>query len=596
VTLKQVVDVLLQRKWLILVVLFIAVGIAAVYLQVQAKSFTSTIAARTSVSVTTASLGGELGGVQVDFDPSTITSSKVLKPAAKTTGVSEAALSRAIAYDVQAGAKTNTIEITATAVTPNGAQREASAVLTSYTAYLQKQIESALATLSTRQQAATAKAISFQQAVTADPKSAIAAANLTSALSDLGELNNQIESIRDSGSPLTLLAAAPLGTPVGLSTFLVLALALTAGLIAGIGVALIRDQFDNRLRGEHEIEPLTSLPSLGELRYDRTLARRNEVLPAASGRQTPLGEGLRSLRTSMQVLLPRHGAAVVFTSVEPSDGKTFVSANIALTLARAGKKVILVGGDLRRPTLARYFGDTAGGAGLAELLHGATAANREEITPRVEASLKETDYAGLRLLPAGFDSTDAADLLAKSSLKDVVDTLRTLADIVIIDSPPAMALVDASLLAEHTDGVIILASVNRTNRSFLVETVDLLRQNGVTTLGVVANRSRRSLPRSYSPYYIRQDQTKPAGKPTQGEQVSAPVVSPQLKPETATGGEDRSAEAKVIEIRTPRGRVRQLRRKPAPTPAPAAAAADDDTSASELSSDPDEPAIATNTE
>jgi len=506
VTFKQVVDVLWQRKLLIIVVMLVAVGMALAYLQMQERSYASTTSVRASVIVTDASLGGELGGVQVDLDPSTITSRRVLNQAAAFAGERGTRLAGSVSYGVEAGERTNVYHITAVAPTPEAAQRRATAVVKAYTQYLQDQFDEALVTLTERQQAANQRAIDYQNEALKFPRSAIAASNLANALSALASLNTQIQEINQSGSPLTLLVAATPGEFLGTSTPVVLIIALTGGLIAGIGLALIRDQFDNRLRGEHEIQSLTSLPSLGELSFDRSLARSHDVLPAANREQTALSEGLRSLRTSMQVLLPRTNAVVAFTSVEPGDGKTFVSANVAVTWARAGKSVILVGGDLRRPSLSTYFGEAAEGTGLAELLQDSDSGNRQIREEQITAHLKDSGYPRLRLLPAGQDPADPADLLATAALKKLVDSLRKLADIVIIDSPPAMTLVDASLLGEHTDGVIVLSSVHRTDRSYLVETVESLRQNGVPLLGIVVNRSRRSLPKSYAPYYVHSRQ------------------------------------------------------------------------------------------
>lgn len=519
------VDVLWQRKMLIIVVVAVVMAVAVVYLQLQVKSYSSAASVRASVSVTDASLGGELGGVQVDFDPSTIISPKVLDQAAVLAGEPGTSLADSVSYEVEAGAKTNVYHITAEAASPETAQRRATAVVKAYSAYLQDQSDKALATLTTRQKAATERAINDQSLAAGSPDSSIAASNLASALSALGSLNNDIDGIKNSGSPLILLTAAPLGEFLGSSTLIVLAVALAAGLIAGIGIALIRDQFDNRLRGEYEIQTLTSLPSLGELSFDRSLARRNVVLPAAGRDQTELSEGLRSLRTSMQVLLPRQHAVVTFTSVEPGDGKTFVSANIALTWARAGKKVILVGGDLRRPMLGTYFGEAAEGPGLTELLQNDVTGDHPLGEDQIVAKLNDSGYPRLQVLPAGLDPADPADLLATSSLKKMIDLLRKLADIVIIDSPPAMTLVDASLLGEYADGVIILASVNGTDRSYLVETVESLRQNGVPVLGVVANRSRRALPKSYAPYYVHNGQ--PASSAEDSPDDTFPAVDNQ---------------------------------------------------------------------
>lgn len=222
-------------------------------------------------------------------------------------------------------------------------------------------------------------------------------------------------------------------------------------------------------------------------------------LPVASNDRTDLGEGLRTARLTVQVLVPPQGAIVV-TSVEPGDGKSFVSANLALAWARAGKRVILVGGDLRRPVLSRYFGEAADGAGLAEVLQEWDSASqlREQDVLR---QLNNTRYRRLRILPAGDEPAEPADLLARAGLGELIAFLRTQADIVVIDAPPALGMVDAALLASHADGAVVLATAGRTDRAGLADSLAQLRANGVTILGVMVNRSMRKLPRTYSSYY-----------------------------------------------------------------------------------------------
>ncbi len=511
VTLRQILGVLWLRRWLIVAVVVVALISAAFVIQLQPKSFESDATVRTSAIVTDAASTGSLGGVQVDIDSNTATSPNVLSQAARLAGEPGTNYSRYVSTTITAGSKTDTILIAAIAATPELAQRRSSAVVKAFNDYLQQQIDSTVATLKARASAANASAVAYQAQAFAAPNNALIAANLSSALSTLSSTNAEITLITDSGSPTTTLTAAPLGSSLGTSPLLVLLLALVAGVIAGMGIALIRDQFDDRLRGDHEIERLTSLPSLGELVLDKSVAKTGDLLPAARSEQTALGEGLRSLRTSMQVLLPRQNAVVAFSSVEPGDGKTFVSANVALAWARTGKRVILVGGDLRRPSLWSYFGEAARGPGLIEILQDAEENGRSVSASDVTAHLNDTAYRGLRVLPAGERDADPADLLATASLKQLIAVLRDLADVIIIDTPPAMALVDASLLAEQSDGLILLATINRTDRTFLVNTLESLRQNGVHTLGVVTNRSRRTLPKSYAPYYARHNGVTASG-------------------------------------------------------------------------------------
>src|SRR5690606_10840780 len=112
---------------------------------------------------------------------------------------------------------------------------------------------------------------------------------------------------------------------------------------------------------------------------------------------------------------------------------------------------------------------------------------------------------------------EPADLIARPITAELIEYLRTLADVVIIDSPPAIGMADAALLAAHTDGAVVLASVRRTDRVRLVEAIEALRAAGVEVLGVVSNRSRRKLPKTYSSYYVAAD--RPARTPA----LSMPV-------------------------------------------------------------------------
>jgi len=494
-----------QRRLLIIGVVVLAVAVAAVFLLRQTPVYNSSITVRMSSLATSAASSGQIGTAAVDFDPASITSPAVLGPAAKKVG--EPAVAGAtwgVSYSLADTASQNqptVITITAQGRNAAQSQERATAVADSYNTYLTGQLAIAKKAAEAQQAKWTATAEVYQAQVTANPANSIAQSNLANAISSLGNATDTINKIDNAGKPLTVTQTATPGEFQGTSPLIAIAVALVAGLIAGIGIALIWDAFDDRLRGEEELEALTGLPALGELALDKRMLRRGDWLPAAGRKRTSLNEGLRALRTTLQVLLPQGNDVVVLTSVEPGDGKTFVSSNLALAWARTGKRVVLVGGDLRKPGLDEYFGDVATGRGLTELLQTAAirgaAPSREEIAD----SLNATKFRGLSILPAGSEPWDPADLLAVDGLGDIIASLRSLCDIVVIDSPPALALVDASLLAAHSDGAVLVASVRRTRRKLLVETLRTLSSNGITVLGTVANRSRRRIPKSYSAYY-----------------------------------------------------------------------------------------------
>lgn len=500
-TLRQVLAVLWKQAWIIALVTLVAGVTAAMYLSVREVPYTAEGTVRLNPVVTEAAVSGELGGVVIDLDPETVTSPMILDSAAELAGEAPGSLDGAIDVDLEEGARTGRLIVTATGPTAESARDRADAVIEVYRAYVDEQIVAAEAILRERLAAAVAEATALQQVVRDDPGNAIATTNLASTLGDMSALQSQLDAIATSGPTTTVLHDVPLGEPTVPDPIVVLALALLTGIIVGVGAALIRDQFDNRLRGVEEVEPLVGVASLGELRWDSSVLRMSPPLPVASSHRTDLSEGIRTVRSTLQVLIPSRGAAVVVTSVEPGDGKTFLSANLALASARAGKQVILVGGDLRRPDLARYLKDAAEGGGVSDLLED-HADGRDLDNETVTAMLRHTQYRRLRVLPPGEELTDPADILAGPGWPILLDRLRSMTDIVIIDSPPALGLADASLLGAQCDGAVVVSSIGRTNRALLVDTVSGLRANGVKVLGVVANRSQRKLPSSYSSYYL----------------------------------------------------------------------------------------------
>jgi succinoglycan biosynthesis transport protein ExoP len=503
VTFRQILSILWHRRFYMLVTVLLAFVVASAFLTTQAPSFSSSTTIRYSPVSTTAAKSGEIGLTPVDFSEQSILLPAVLADAAKRSGAaSGAVLENAVKYAIagnnntSAGSSsTELVTITAIGHTASSAQARANGVVAAYNSYLQTQLAKALAAAQSQQSRYTSNAETYQAQVTANPNNSIAQSNLATALLNLGAVNSTLASLASAGPPVTIYVPAPPGASHGVGKSTALLVALAAGLIAGIGIALIRDQLDNRLRGEYEVENLTGVPSLGELSLDRRAARGKVHLPAAERKQTALKEGLRSLRLTLQVLLSAHHNLVVFTSVEPGDGKTFLSANLALIWARAGKKVILVDGDLRRPGLGDYYGG-AGSAGLAELL--TSASTPDGLRPgEIESYLQPTDFDGLLILPSGSDRTASADLLAGPALDVIFGSLRAMSDIILVDSPPSMALVDASQLASSADGVVVVASIGRTNRDNLRTTVQSLQSHGISVLGVIANRSRKRMPKSY---------------------------------------------------------------------------------------------------
>lgn len=505
-TFRQALAVVWRQRLLVLVVVVLAIAAAAVFLVRQAPVYTAPVTVRMNALVASAASSGQIGTATVDVTPDSLSSASVLRDAARRAGETTAsAQSWNVGYSV-AGTGSSQTESFVVTITANGstaalAQTHVDAIEKAYNAYLADQTTEARRIAEAQVTKWTAEAQADQTLVDKNPTNSIAQSNLSTAIASLQQANATISQIDTAGQPLIISKASTPGEFQGTSPLIAIAVALAAGLIAGIGIVLIWDAFDDRVRPDDDMEELAGTPTLGELSLDAKVRRGGDRLPVAGRDRTTLNEGLRSLRTTLQVLLPSGSDVIVVTSVEPGDGKTFISSNLALAWARVGKRVILVGGDLRNAGLEGYFGEAATGPGLTELLQAATSSGSTSSYANIADALNETAYKRLRILPSGEEPWDPADLLALDALGSVVFSLREHADVVVIDSPPSLALVDARLLAAHADGVVVVASARRTRLRPLTATVQALIAGGAPVLGIVMNRSRRRIPKSYSAYY-----------------------------------------------------------------------------------------------
>jgi capsular exopolysaccharide synthesis family protein len=213
----------------------------------------------------------------------------------------------------------------------------------------------------------------------------------------------------------------------------------------------------------------------------------------------------RLLRANLQfAAVERPLRSVLVTSPEQGDGKTTVTANLAVVLAQAGQQVLLVEADLRRPSLSEVFG-IPNRVGLTSLLLD------EKLDPASAAV--ETRVPGLRLLPSGPLPPNPSELLASQRMRTRAAQLRELADVVIVDSPPVLAVSDPAVLAGLVDGTVLVVSSVKTRGQHAAQTVSMLQKAGALVLGVVLNRTRSSHG-SYVAYKARGYEAQPSSAPT----------------------------------------------------------------------------------
>jgi len=296
----------------------------------------------------------------------------------------------------------------------------------------------------------------------------------------------QIEGANGKTPPVTVIPGDSARLPTSPSSpnwKLNLALGALAGLLLGVGYAVVRDRMDRRIRSAEQVERATGLAAVGELPLESSLSGHLEVLPAADarGRGTfvSLAEAFRGLRTNLQYMsVDNPPQAIVVTSPMPGDGKSFTAANLALTIAASGRRVVLIDGDLRRPMIAKLF-KLPNDAGLSDVLAG-----RAQVADLLQPA--DPTYP-LEVLAAGPVPPNPSEILGSERMRQLIAELGEDA-LVIIDSPPVLPVTDAAVLATRSDGALMVVSTGRTTYDQLDAALELLEKARAKALGIVLNR------------------------------------------------------------------------------------------------------------
>lgn len=274
-------------------------------------------------------------------------------------------------------------------------------------------------------------------------------------------------------------AAQPPIEPVRPQTLLTVLLATLVGMIIALGAVLLIEYLDDTVKASDDIQTLTAAPPLAVIAKMR-VSRPREALVTITDRLTPVAEAYRILQANIGfAALDRPLRSLLITSGSPAEGKSITAANLAIAMAQAGRRVILVDADLRRPTLHRLFG-IGNERGLT------TALLNQDIA--VDEYLARTEVKNLRLLTSGPLPPNPTELLSSQRLLDMVNNLKSCADIVIFDSPPILAVADAALLARLSDATLLVVHAGVTRASACTRSRNQLLQTGTKLLGTVLNR------------------------------------------------------------------------------------------------------------
>lgn len=269
-----------------------------------------------------------------------------------------------------------------------------------------------------------------------------------------------------------------------------LGIASLLGLVLGAALALVVERLDSRMRTREEVEDSIGLPVLAEI---PALPRKQRVgVLSASRPASVVAEAFRALRSSVLFMSPgmadlnaRPGRkssslVVLVTSALPGEGKSTTVANLAAVMAEAGRRVLVLSLDLRNPRLHECFG-MDNGTGLSDLLAAERGKQLREV-------VRETDVPGVAIATSGQHLYRPGALLASAG--PMIATARTLADVVLIDTPPMLSAADALDLARYADQTLLVTRLNRTTRSEAAECQRHFSRLGVSALGTVLIGSR----------------------------------------------------------------------------------------------------------
>ena len=305
----------------------------------------------------------------------------------------------------------------------------------------------------------------------------------------LGERIATLQSLKTAPDPtLRVASAATLpSSPSSPQKKLALAAGLLGGLIIGLGAAFASQALDPRLRREEQLREIFRLPILTHI--PRVDSPRGEG-PLVPSLLTPAAtEAYRTLRATVAATVGEMHRSVLVTSSAGGEGKSTTAINYATALAMANRRVLLIEGDLRRPTLGRALGvHPVAGVG-AVLLNQVSMA---------DAVVTSELYDNLGFLLVERTAVSLADRLSLPTARQLVDDAKSLADYVVIDSPPLTEISDALPLAQEVDAVLVVARLGTSSLKRLVTLGEILEQGGVTPTGlVVVGRERIS----HSYYY-----------------------------------------------------------------------------------------------
>jgi capsular exopolysaccharide synthesis family protein len=531
VALRDYVRVVWRRKWIVIgvTVVLLALALANALTKTPMYAASATLAYESPLdvsnplstnSVDSSQRQVELNAVaSVIASPDLVTSARQgLTPEDIASGYSVSASPEEDATDTTSS---STVLITAVSSSPATAAHVANAYAAAFTAFRKSQEQ---AQVRQAEQVVRSKLDSFKSAASRQSTEYV---TLLQRLQDLEILEATV-----TGNFRILVPAAPPTAPFSPKPVRSGAMGLAAGFVLGVGIVLLLDQFDTRVRTADEASAIFGMPVIGTVRKLSSKALDEKPLVILGDSHDPAAEAIRKLRGNLEFAnLDGDLKSLFVTSALQHEGKTLTVCNLALSLAAADVRAVLVDGDLRRPQVHACFG-LPNSTGVSTVLTGRTglleAVQSRTVGPRVTQLSKSGKMdAGvngqlLYVLTSGPVPPNPSEVIASKSFANMIAELQDNFDIVLIDAPSILAVGDTAAMARCVDGMMFLIDLTRAKRPILEEAARQAAQMPCRKLGLVVMRQAPKNGYSHDHYYHAQGESPldaPPGKSGRRDRV-----------------------------------------------------------------------------
>ncbi len=275
---------------------------------------------------------------------------------------------------------------------------------------------------------------------------------------------------------VTIVDTALSGSMIKPTTRRNLIMGILVGFALGIGIVFMLNQVNNTLRSPEQLEKM-GITLLGVI-PQFSIKKSTFLLAILESPKSPSAEAIRDLRTSMSFVRPGEGISkLLITSSGPQEGKSSISSNLAVAEAHAGKRVILIDCDLRRPVINKAFGFQRK-PGFTELITGQAT---------VEEVIRKTDIPGLSVICSGHIPSNPAEIIESAVRQEIFNRIEEHADLIIVDSPPAAVVTDAVSMAPSMDSVLLVSRSGKVQQKVVQGVWQKLLRTGAHLSGAVMN-------------------------------------------------------------------------------------------------------------